>query len=393
MDKVKKTNRKMTKREFLRYSICGACGIALGFSVIDSIAGEILHPEKSLPVFPPDKPWKWSKEASFWIQTPRGAKCLICPNECMITADKPSICQNRELYQGKLYSIAYGNPCAVHIDPIEKKPLNHFLPSSLSYSIATAGCNLKCLNCQNWSISQASPRDTRNYDLMPAQVVEECIKNKCASIAYTYSEPVTFYEYTYDTARLAREKGIRNVMVTAGYINEKPLRQLCSVIDAANVDLKSFSDEVYMMLNAGSLDPVLNTLKIMKEEGVWLEITNLVVPTWTDDMDLIREMCRWLVSNGFEDTPLHFSRFHPEYQLPNLPPTPLSTLTKARDIATGEGLRYVYIGNVPGDTSSNTYCPNCKKLLIERKGYTITKNDITDSKCRYCSEEVAGVWG
>ena len=385
-------NRKMTKREFLRYGFCGACGMALGFAFFDSIAGEITGPMKSLSPVSPDKLWKWSKEASFYIQTPRGIKCLICPNECVITTDKPSICQNREIYDNKLYTVAYGNPCAVHIDPIEKKPLNHFLPSSFSYSIATAGCNLKCLNCQNWSISQVSPRQTRNYDLMPEQVVEECIQNKCASISYTYSEPVTFFEYTFDTATKARERGIRNVMVTAGYINEKPLRQLCRVIDAANVDLKSYSDETYMMLNAGSLQPILNTLKIMKEEGVWLEITNLVVPTWTDDLAMIRKMCQWLMSNGFQDTPLHFSRFHPQYQLSNLPPTPQSTLAKAREIAIGEGLHYVYIGNVPGDTSSNTFCPKCGKMLIERKGFTITKNDVVNSRCTHCSEVIPGVW-
>lgn len=385
-------NGKMTKREFLRYSICGTCGVALGLSVWRSVARDLILPSgPSIPVAD-DKPWKWSKEASFYIQTPRGLKCLICPNECDITPDDPGDCRNREAYQNKLYSIAYGNPCAVHIDPIEKKPLYHFLPASLSFSIATAGCNLKCLNCQNWSISQASPRDTRNYDLMPPQVVEECIAGKCASIAYTYSEPITFYEYMYDSAVLARETGIKNVMVTAGFINEKPLRQLCQVIDAANVDLKSFSEEVYMMLNAGKLQPVLNTLKIMKEEGVWLEITNLVVPTWTDDMDMIRKMCGWLVDNGFQDTPLHFSRFHPQYQLTNLPPTPQSTLILARTIAMDEGMKFVYIGNVPGDASSNTYCPSCKRMLIERRGFSITRNDISGSRCTYCNQVIAGVW-
>jgi pyruvate formate lyase activating enzyme len=386
--------KKVTKREFLRSGVCGVCGIALGMSTLEAIGRGIrfLGPELDLPL-PEETLWKWSKEAAHYIQTPKGIKCLTCPNECEINDEKKAECKNHIVVNNKLYTIAYGNPCAVHVDPVEKKPLNHYHPGSRAYSIATAGCNLKCLNCQNWSISQVGPKETQNYDLMPPKVVEECLANGCTSIAYTYSEPITFYEYMYDTALLARAKGIGNIMVTAGYINEKPLRKLCGVIDAANVDLKSFSEELYMMLNSGKLQPVLNTLKIMKELGVWLEITNLVVPTWTDDMDMIKEMCGWLASNGFEGTPLHFSRFYPQYQLQNLPPTPQSTLTQAREIAIKEGIKYVYIGNIPGDPSSNTYCPGCKKLLVERKGYTISQNHIIGSRCRYCSAVIPGVWG
>lgn len=265
------------------------------------------------------------------------------------------------------------------------------MPGTRAYSIATAGCNLACLNCQNWEISQTSPLETRNIDLMPHKVVEEAIKNKCASIAYTYSEPVTFYEYTYDTSRIARSKGIKNILVSAGYIHEKPLRELAKYIDAANIDLKSFSDDLYLKLNNGSLEPILNTLKILNEMKVWLEITNLVVPNWTDDFGMIEQMCNWLAANGFKNNPLHFSRFHPQYKLTQLPATPVGTLVKCRETAMKAGLRYVYIGNVPGQ-AENTFCPKCKRTVVERKGFNIISKHINNSKCEYCNESIAGVW-
>ncbi|UCG29071.1 MAG: AmmeMemoRadiSam system radical SAM enzyme [Bacteroidales bacterium] len=328
----------------------------------------------------------------FYEVTPRGVKCMICPNECTLKLDELSDCHNRTNRDNKLFTLAYGNPCAIHVDPIEKKPLYHFLPGSRAFSIATAGCNLACLNCQNWTISQSSPTETRNYDLMPQRVVEESIGNRCQSIAYTYSEPITFYEYTLDSSTIAKEKGVKNVMVSAGYINEKPLRNLARYIDAANIDLKSFKESIYLKLNAGKLQPVLDTLKILREENVWLEITNLVVPNWTDDFDMIREMCEWLSTNGLNDAPLHFSRFHPMYKLTQLPPTPVATLEKAREIAVEAGIKYVYIGNVPGTKASNTYCPECKKILIERRGYVIISNHIVNGKCRFCNETISGVW-
>ncbi|PTN07660.1 AmmeMemoRadiSam system radical SAM enzyme [Mangrovibacterium marinum] len=335
---------------------------------------------------------KWTHEALFYTETPKGIRCLICPNECDIKEGETGDCRNRINKGGVLYSMAYGNPCAVHIDPIEKKPLLHFLPGSTALSIATAGCNLACLNCQNWTISQKSPADTDNQDLMPDKVVQAAIDNHCASVAYTYTEPITFYEYTYDTSVLARQAGVKNVMVTAGYINKEPLLKLCKVIDAANVDLKSFSNDIYLKLNAGKLDTILNTLVTMKDEGVWLEITNLVVPSWTDDLDMIKRMCGWLMQNGFENYPLHFSRFHPTYKLTQLPPTPVTVLQSARDIAVAEGLHHVYIGNVPGLGAENTICPNCHQLVVERKGYRITQQHLNDGRCEFCDTPVSGVW-
>lgn len=335
---------------------------------------------------------KWSKEGMYWTPTPRGPKCLICPNECVIQEGRSGRCRNRINYQGKIYSVAYGNPCAVHIDPIEKKPLNHFLPGSKAFSIGIAGCNLACKNCQNWTISQVSPMETRNYDLMPDQLVGQALAARCKSIAYTYTEPVSYYEYTFDSARLARQEGIKNVLVTAGYINDEPLRNWCKYIDAARVDLKSFSNDIYKKLSAGALQPVLNTLKTFAELGVWLEIINLVVPGWTDNPDLIQRMCGWLAENGLAGYPLHFDRFHPDYKLSQLPPTPVETLTKAREIALTSGIQYVYIGNVPGLDAQNTICPRCRETLIERRGFTVVRNNLAKGTCKKCGEKIPGVW-
>ncbi len=222
--------------------------------------------------------------------------------------------------------------------------------------------------------------------------MENCKEYDCASIAYTYTEPITYYEYTYDTSVLAKQAGIKNVMVSAGYINRDPLLKLCKVIDAANIDLKSFSEETYLKLNAGKLQPVLDTLVTMKKEGVWLEITNLVVPSWTDDLEMIKKMCGWLAENGLADTPLHFSRFNPLYKLTQLPPTPVNILQSAREIAVKEGLQFVYIGNVPGKDFQNTHCPECGNLVIERRGYQLLQKNLKDGKCSSCGNVVPGVW-
>ncbi|MBM3199682.1 AmmeMemoRadiSam system radical SAM enzyme, partial [Candidatus Woesearchaeota archaeon] len=288
--------------------------------------------------------------------------------------------------------LAYGNPCAVHVDPIEKKPLLHFLPSTTSFSIAAAGCTYRCLGCQNWEISQSRPEDTQNMDMMPEAVVANALKSNCASIAYTYSEPSAFYEYMLDTSRLARQKNVKNVWVTNGSLNEKPLKDLCKVLDAANIDLKSFKEDTYREYCSGKLQTVLDTLKTLKEEKVWFEVTNLVVPSWTDDINMIRDMCRWLVSNIGKDYPLHFSRFSPLYKLTHLPQTPIRFLEQARQTAMDEGLDYVYIGNVPGTDYANTYCPKCEKLIIQRVGYTTGLVGLQDGFCKFCGQKISGVW-
>lgn len=384
--------RKLSRGDFLKYTAAGIGASALGVSGSSSLAENLKAMSSSFISTREGIP-KFSRESPYYTLTPKGVKCQICPNNCILKEGQESICRTHEVRGEKLFTIAYGNPCSVHVDPIEKKPLYHYLPSTQSFSIATAGCNLACLNCQNWEISQVSPKETRNTELMPAQVVQSAVDNNCRSIAYTYSEPIAFYEYMFDTARLARARGIRNLFISNGYINEKPLRDLAVNLDAANINLKSFSDDTYARLNGGSLEPILRTLKILKEMKVWLEITNLVVPSWTDKPEMITEMCNWLVANGFENSPLHFSRFFPLYKLTGLPYTPENILIKAREIAMKAGMRYVYIGNVPGTPAEHTYCPGCKKMVVQRRGFTIAMNQIKNGKCGFCGTPISGVWG
>ena len=386
-----RTSGKISKRDFLRISLAGIGAAIVGLKSSHLLAKTFSSMENASEN-PMSGLGKYSKESPYYVVTPKGVKCQICPNSCVLREGYDSICRTHVVKDNKLYTIAYGNPCSMHVDPIEKKPLYHFLPASRSFSIATAGCNLACLNCQNWEISQQSPRNTQNIDLFPSKVVEEAMKNGCKSIAYTYSEPTAFYEYMFDTARLAKARGIKNLMISNGYINERPLRDLARYIDAANIDLKSFSDDVYAKLTGGSLNPVLSTLKILKESGVWLEITNLIVPGWNDQTAMITEMCTWLVKNGFSDTPLHFSRFFPLYKLTSIPYTPEATLLRAQAIAIKAGIKYVYVGNIPGSPAENTYCPSCKRTVIERRGFTILTNNLKSGSCKFCGTKIAGVW-
>jgi pyruvate formate lyase activating enzyme len=388
--KNEQSARSMTKREFLKCSLLAAGGCVAGWDSLRAFTPVL--DAAGTPAPPMDELWKWSKEALFYTKTDNGLLCRKCPHACVLREGDSGRCRNRINYQGTMYSIAYGNPCAVHIDPIEKKPLYHFLPSTRAFSVAVAGCNLRCLNCQNWQISQFSPKETDNADLMPPALVDQCIASRCASIAYTYSEPNTFYEYGYDTAQLARKKGIKNIWKSSGYINEQPLRQLSKFLDGANIDLKCFDNSVYQRLNEARLAPVLKSLQVLHEENVWLEITNLVIPGWTDNMQTIKSMCEWLAGNGMADCPLHFSRFTPLYKLNQLPLTPVAVLDKARETAMNAGMHYVYIGNVPGHPAENTYCHQCKQLIIERKGFTIFGNNILKGRCKFCSQTIPGVW-
>lgn len=370
----------LSKRDFLKKSLAVSAGLMCmpGRSLFSGISAEGENIYKRV--------------AMYQEETARGIMCRICPNECVLKEGELSKCNNRKVHDSKLYTMAYGNPCSVNVDPVEKKPLYHFLPGSKAFSIATAGCNLVCLNCQNWTISQTSPDKTRNFDLMPARVVEESAKNGCRSIAYTYSEPITFYEYAFETASIARNAGIKNIFKSNGYINKEPLKKICSVIDAANIDLKAFSESTYLKLTGGKLQPVLDSLKVIKDMGVWLEITNLVVPDWTDNLDDIRSMCKWLSENGFKNTPLHLSRFYPLHKLEQLLPTPVEILNSAYNIALEEGLNYVYTGNVPGSEISDTKCPSCRTAVVVRQGYRIAANSISAGKCIKCGNVIEGVW-
>jgi len=340
----------------------------------------------------PAKLWKWSIEGSHYSSSGKDVQCNICPNRCYLRPGDRSVCRSRVNIKGKLYSLAYGNACAVHTDPIEKKPLFHFLPGTSIFSLAATGCNLRCLNCQNWGISQKKPEEVDHVELFPEEAVSQAIDGEIPSMAYTYAEPVTFYEYTRDTSRAARARGVMNVLVSNGYINETPLRELCRFLDAANINLKSFSDEIYRALNGGTLDPVLQTLKVIAAEGVWLEITTLVVPTYVDSTEMMKRMCRWIVKELGPDRPLHLLRFFPRYRLARLPATPVEVLEKLREEAMSEGINHVYIGNVPGHSSSHTYCPGCGKLLVERKGYRIGGFHIKDGLCGFCGRRIPGKW-
>jgi pyruvate formate lyase activating enzyme len=333
------------------------------------------------------------KEASFYRKLKNAiVQCQLCPRRCVISDGKRGFCGVRENRKGILYTMVYGKAVAIHIDPIEKKPLFHFLPSTSAFSIATAGCNLKCKFCQNWEISQVKPEEIRYKLALPEDIVREAKASGSASIAYTYNEPTIFYEYMLETAKLARAQGLKNVMHSNGYINEEPLRNLAKYLDAANIDLKGFSEEYYIKLSEGSLEPVLRSLKILKEENVHLEITTLLLSGFNDDEATIRKMCIWIKDNLGTDVPLHFSRFFPMYKLMSLNPTPVDSLVRARNIALECGLRYVYIGNLADNPAENTICPKCKRIVIGRKGYFITEKNLIKGRCKFCGQEIAGIW-
>ena len=333
------------------------------------------------------------KEALYYQKLDnKNVQCQMCPRNCVIPPGKRGFCGVRENRDGILYTLSYGKTVAIHTDPIEKKPLFHFLPGTTAFSVATAGCKLRCKFCQNWEISQKRPEEVSYTYIEPQDLVRYARQDGSPTIAYTYTEPTIFYEYMLETAKLAHQQGFKNIMHSDGYINEEPLKQLAKYLDAANIDLKGFSEEYYAQLSEGTLEPVLKSLKILKKEGVWIEITNLVLPGYNDDPEMIKKMCLWIKDNLGTDTPLHFSRFFPMYKLVALNPTPMETLQQARKIALESGLKYVYIGNVGADPAENTYCPRCKKIVIKRAGYTILEVNLKDGKCKFCGEEIKGVW-
>jgi len=358
----------------------------------------------------------WVKEGRHYLKLGRNVQCKICPNNCLLEPGDRSHCRNRVNHEGTLYTLAYGNPCTFHVDPVEKKPLFHFLPGTPTFSLATSGCVFRCLNCQNWEISQKKPEETKDprgaelrlkpplprslsqsdlarLSLFPEDAVAVAASLKCPSLSYTYSEPTSFYEYTQDTCQAARERKLKNIVVSCGSIEERPARDLYRFVDAAHVDLKGFDEDVYQKLNSGKLAPILRTLKVLRELGVWFEIINLVVPTYTDDLEVIRRMSGWIVKELGPDQPLHFSRFQPLHKLTHLTPTPVETLVHARDIARKEGLHFAYIGNVPGLVDAGTtWCPGCKKPIVERAIFDVVRNEVVGGKCRFCGTTIAGVW-
>jgi len=318
-------------------------------------------------------------------------RCNLCCHRCIISEGKRGKCNVRENQGGVLKTLVYGMLVARHVDPIEKKPLFHFLPGTRSYSIATAGCNFRCLFCQNADIAQL-PTDHQGTILGeycgPEEIVARAEKFGCQSIAYTYTEPTVFFEYALDTSRLANKKGIKNVFVTNGFMTPEALEMIEPYLDAANVDLKAFQDAYYRKICGGRLEPVKQTLKLMKSKGIFLEVTTLVVPGLNDDANELKHLAEFIVKDLGPETPWHVSRFHPTYRMTDRSPTPVHTLETARDIGRAAGLEYVYIGNVPGDEGENTCCRVCGKLLIDRRAFTVRKNVIDRGHCPYCGASV-----
>lgn len=333
------------------------------------------------------------REAMFYkkLQENR-VKCQICFRKCIIPDGGRGFCRVRENKEGTLYSLVHSRPSAVHIDPIEKEPQLHNLPGTFILCLGTVGCNFKCKQCHNWHLSQSSPGDLRTYNLPPEQVVEFALERKIPTISFTYNDPIVFYEYVYDVAVLAKEKGLNILWHTNAAIEPEPLRKLLKYTDAMTVDLKGFCEEVYREIYSGELAPVLRALKIIKEEGVWLEIVNLIIPTINDNPEEIREMCLWIKENLGAYVPIHFSRFVPSFRLTHLPRTPVETLEMARNIAREVGLLFSTIGNVPGHRYNSTFCPGCEKRLIHRVHFQVLSNNIVDGKCKFCGEEIPGIW-
>lgn len=332
-------------------------------------------------------------EALFYERKNGKVRCQLCNHNCTIADGKRGICGVRENRQGVLYTLVYGKAIAANSDPIEKKPLFHFYPGSRSFSIATAGCNFHCLNCQNSDISQMPKGEGGRIigdDLPPDDVVAEAKRRGCASISYTYTEPTIFFEYAYETAKLGHNEGIKNVFVTNGFTGEKALRKVAPYLDAANVDLKSFSDDFYKKVCGARLQPVLDNIRLYRELGIWIEVTTLLIPGYSDDERQLLEIASFLVDVD-RDIPWHITAFHPAYRMPEVPQTTVTALRRARQIGIDAGLRYVYEGNVPGEGGENTYCHQCGELLIERLGFSIRQKRIAGGCCPGCGSAVAGV--
>jgi pyruvate formate lyase activating enzyme len=332
-------------------------------------------------------------EASYYKKLEhKEIECELCPRECKVGDRERGYCGCRENQGGTYYTLVHSYPCSTHVDPIEKKPLFHFLPGTTAFSIATAGCNLNCKFCQNWEISQVRPEQVESYYLSPEDVAAYAQESGSRSIAYTYSEPIVFYEYMLDCAKAGRKKGIRSAVITAGYIRHDPWLELIKEVDAIKVDFKAFTEEFYQDVCQGKLKPVMDALVDLAQSKIWYELVYLVVPTLNDDLGDIRRMSKWMVKELGPDVPVHFTRFHPMYLLKNLPPTPVSSLEKAREIALEEGMNFVYVGNVPGHEGEHTYCPACKQVVIERVGYRIIRMNLKDGKCSLCGKAVPGIW-
>jgi pyruvate formate lyase activating enzyme len=330
------------------------------------------------------------KEAKFWEKlTDKKVQCRLCPHNCKINDGKTGICNVRKNERGKLYTLIYGSCSSMAADPIEKKPLYHFYPGTTAFSLGTVGCNFKCEHCQNYTIATATPDQLFIKDVMPEEAVSLAKRHGCRGIAWTYNEPTIWHEYSYDSMVLTKKHGLYTVYVTNGYINEEPLKELSRYLDAMNIDVKAFTEDFYKRICKAKLEPVLQTCELAKELGIHIELTYLVIPGYNDSIDEIKKFCSWVVEKLGEDTPVHFSRFHPDNRMLDISMTPMHTLQKIFDVARESGILYPYLGNVPHGDYENTYCPNCGNLCIERHGYSIDVSGLKDGKCLKCNYSIS----
>ena len=385
--------KSISRRVVLRAGAYGICAFCL-----TGIAGCMLQ-ESEKPVAPEDL--KTGAQKGFlgearspWFEELDGnlIRCTLCPEKCELKEGERAPCRVRENRNGKGYTLVYGNPAMVQEDPVERKPYFHVLPGSRALSISTAGCNLTCKFCEVWDMALANPEDVYAYNMPPEDIIRQAELAGVKSVSFAFGEPVVFYEYMEKVAALAKEAGLLNLMHTAGYINPAPLKAIAGQMDAVNFDLKGFSPEFYRQYVGGEMEPVLKSLKILREAGVHLEITNIVIPTLNDDQEKIGAMCRWIVKELGPDVPLHFARFYPLYQLSSLPRTPVSTLEQSRKTALESGLKFVYVAKVTGHEGENTYCPQCGESIIDRMGFVIEELRIANGRCSYCEAEIPGIW-
>jgi pyruvate formate lyase activating enzyme len=407
----------ISRRDFLRTS-CAGCGALLaGGALLSAGRGleALLPPAACAAGDPLAELVRRAPRARYWTSTasadcaachapgtlPAGAvprhgkplvRCQLCARDCTLAEGERGACEARIVSGGELKSLVYGRPITVHVDPIEKKPFFHFLPGAAAYSLATSGCPLRCRFCQNWEISQARPEDYAQASLPAAAVARAAVEREAPVVAFTYNEPTVFLEYLTDIARAAKPLGRRSVLVSCGFMNEAPLRELCGVLDAIKIDLKGFSPGFYREVCGAELKPVLRSLRQVAKSGVHLEIVNLVVPTLNDSPRMLAELSKWVVGELGPDVPVHFTRFHPDYQLRNLPDTPVATLERARETGMAQGLRFAYVGNVPGHPGNHTYCPGCGTAVIERDGLFVTGMHLRNGRCPKCGRAIPGVW-
>lgn len=369
----------LTRRIFLKYSLCGAAALSMGCQNNLSTADIDIGP----------------KEALFYKKIDGDAvHCQLCFRGCLIAAGERGFCRTRENRNGTLFSLVYGRAAALIVDPIEKEPMFHNLPGTQILCTGTAGCNFTCKFCHNWHLSQRTPEELapRTISISPASIVERAERRKNTGLSFTYNEPTVFYEFMYDTAKIGQEKGLNTILHTNGGMQIKPMKALLQHMRGVTVDLKGFTAGFYQDITLAQMTPVLDTLKLVKQEGKWLEIVNLIIPTLNDNMDDIRQMSVWIRENLGTDIPVHFIRFFPAFQMMHLPPTPVKTLEQAREIAVKEGIEFVYVGNVPGHKYNSTFCPKCNKRVISRRHFTVFEIDIKNGKCKDCGYPIAGLW-